>query len=354
MMRINRNNDFKRAAFFLVLLTSLFIYSCAARTPAIKAPDSIAVLEKVTLGGVEQWLLIRGHDKSSPVLLFVHGGPGSAEMPTAHIFGDELEKHYVVVHWDQRGAGKSYHANIPKGSMNVSQFVSDAHELVLYLQKRFSVKKVYLIGHSWGSLLGILTVSKYPELFYAYVGMGQVVDLDQNETISYQFVLEEARKRKDSIAIRDLEKIGPPPYKGLSELMTQRRYLNKFGGAVYDPKKSKEMYRSVLRAPEYTFFDYLKYLYGTYYSNDKMWPEVLTYNLFKQVPKVEVPVYFFEGRHDYNTPWELVQEYYNRLDAPRGKTLVWFDDSAHSPELEEPEKFTREMVRVLDETSKNK
>jgi pimeloyl-ACP methyl ester carboxylesterase len=335
---------------FVLLLSLVMISSCAARTPAIKSPNSIAVLEKVTLGGVEQWILIRGYDKSNPVLLFVHGGPGSAEMPIEHIFGGELEKHFVVVQWDQRGAGKSFHSNIPKGSMNVGQFVSDAHQLVEYLQKRFGVKKIYLIGHSWGSLLGILTVSKYPESFYAYIGMGQVVDMQQNEAISYQFVMDEAHKRKDQKAINDLEQIGPPPYKNIAGLGIQRKYLNKFGGVAYDPKNSQNMYKRVLQSPEYTFFDYFKYLYGTLYSIDNMWDEVLTYNLFKQVPRVEVPVYFFEGRHDYNTPWTLVEQYYKLLDAPKGKTLIWFDNSAHSPVFEETEKFNQAMVRVRDET----
>ena len=333
----------------LFILASILV-SCVGRTPPIKSPNSIASLEKVKLGGVNQWILIRGYDKTSPVLLYVHGGPGDPEMPGAHIFGNELEKHYVVVHWDQRGAGKSYHSNIPKSSMNVSQFVSDAHQLVLYLQKRFGVKKVYLIGHSWGSLLGILTVSKYPELFYAYVGMGQAVYVEQGEAISYQFVLEQARKQKDRGAIQALEKIGPPPYKNFSGTGTERQYLRKFRGLIYDPKKSKKLYIHMLQAPEYSIWDFLKYVAGEGYSTINMWNEVLTYNLFKQVPKMEVPVYFFEGRHDYCTPWPLVEQYYQFLDAPKGKTLVWFDNSAHAPCLEEPEKFNQAMVKVLEET----
>lgn len=330
----------------------MFIFSCVARTPVIKSPNSIAVLEKVTLGGVEQWILIRGQDKANPVLLFLHGGPGSAVMATAHIFGEELEKHYVVVHWDQRGAGKSYHTNIPKESMNVNQFVSDTHQLIEILRKRFGVDKIYLVGHSWGSLLGILTVSKYPELFYAYVGMGQIVDMEQNEAISYQFVLGEARKRNDQEAVKALENIGPPLYKHLNDYLIQRQYLWKFGGAMYDPKKPKEMFEYERRAPEYTRFDLMKLPQGETYSAEQMWDEILKYNLFKQMPRIEVPVYFFEGRHDYNTAGTLVEQYYEFLDAPKGKTLVWFDNSAHWPMIEEPEKFNQAMLKVLEETYK--
>jgi pimeloyl-ACP methyl ester carboxylesterase len=342
----------KNLAGVLLVFSALFICSCAGRTPAIKSERSIASMEKVRLGGVEQWILIRGNDRSNPVLLFVHGGPGSAEMPVEHAYGGELEKHFVVVHWDQRGAGKSFHTDIPKGSMKVGQFVSDAQELVEVLRKRFSAPKIYLLGHSWGSLLGILTVSKIPDHFYAYIGMGQVVDMERNESISYQFVIDEARKHKDQTAIRDLESIGPPPYKNIAGLGVERKYLNKFGGVAYNPKKALNMYKLALQSSEYTPIDYLRYFYGALFSIENMWDEVLTYNLFKQVPRINAPVYFFEGRHDYNTPWPLVEEYYKFLDAPKGKTLVWFDDSAHSPMFEEPDKFNREMLRVLEETYK--
>lgn len=329
--------------------------SCAGKTPPIAAPQAIASLEKVTLGGVEQWILVRGDDVHNPVLLFVHGGPGSPEMPLAHEFGPELEKRFVVVHWDQRGAGKSFHRGIPPDSMNVAQFISDAHELTGLLRSRFHADKIYLVGHSWGSLLGILTAHQYPEDYYAYVGIGQCVDMARNEAISYRFVLEEAQKRHKPLAVANLKRIGPPPYSGIGELMVQRRYLGKFGGAVYHKPEHGGMIEKGLKSPEYTPLDFLRYLGGEYFSISRMWDQVMTYDLIRQVPSLDVPVYFFEGRHDYNTPWELVQEYYDKLDAPRGKTLVWFEDSAHSPNLEEPERFAQMMVdRVLTETYKGR
>jgi pimeloyl-ACP methyl ester carboxylesterase len=335
----------------VLVIMSLASMSCAGRTPAIATPHGIASLEKVKLGGVEQWILVRGNDVKAPVLLFVHGGPGSPEMPLARQFGPGLEKSFVVVHWDQRGAGKSFHSGIPPESMNVAQFIADAHELALLLRARFAADKIYLVGHSWGSLLGILTVHQYPELFYAYVGIGQVVELSRNEAISYQFVLNQAETRNKPLAAANLKRIGPPPYSGMAELMVQRRYLSKFGGAVYKKPEGGGMVSRALKSTEYTPLDYLRYAGGTYFSIKQMWDEVLTYNLFEQVPSLDVPVYFFEGRHDYNTPWELVQEYYDKLDAPRGKTLIWFEDSAHSPNLEEPERFADMLTtRVLPET----
>lgn len=342
---------FRNSMTLTGLVLAFILASCVAWTPPINTPNSIASLEKVKLGGIDQWILIRGTDRSNPVLLFLHGGPGSPEMPMEHYFGTELEKHFVVVHWDQRGAGKSLSAKIPRESMNIKQFISDARELTQLLKKRFSGEKIYLMGHSWGSLLGVKVVQKYPQDYYAYIGIGQVVDMQRNEAISYQFVLEEAKKRKDAIALRQLKQIGPPPYKNIIDLGIQREYLRKFGGAVYQKETYNKFKNMIYRAPEYAGMDTLKYLYGNVYGPALMWNELMTVNFLETAPRLEVPVYFLEGRHDYNTPWELVQEYYDKLDAPKGKTLIWFENSAHSPNLEEPERFSEAMVdQVLKDT----
>ena len=332
----------------LLSLLGVAAISCAGKTPAINTPNGIASLEKVELGGINQWILIRGKDRSNPVLLFLHGGPGGAQMPYAHFYGYPLEDHFVVVHWDQRGAGKSFHLDIPADSMNIEQFVSDCHELVQMLRKRFGVDKIYLIGKSWGTLLGVRVVHRYPGLFYAYVGMGQCVDMPQNEAISYQFVRDEARKRKNHLAISTLKMIGPPPYRLTSDVAVQRIWLNKFGGVIYN-----EAGREARIGPssvEYTPLDRIKYKFGGIYSAALMWNEIMTVNFLEQAPRLDLPVYFFTGRHDYNTPFEMVEVYYEALDAPMGKKIVWFEDSGHSPNFEETEKFAQEMLKVLEET----
>lgn len=332
----------------LTFVSVLFVASCA-KTPPIDTPDSIASLEKVELGGVNQWILVRGNDVKNPVLLFLHGGPGSTQIPLAHYYGYPLEEHFVVVHWDQRGAGKSYHPTIPPDSMNIGQFMSDTHELVLMLRQRFGVDKVYLMGKSWGSLLGIRVVQSYPDLFYAYVGIGQVAHMEKNEAISYKFVLREAKARANKRAIRELTMIGPPPYDNMLELAIQRVWLSEFDGVVFNEagKNAKVGKISV----EYTPLDRMKRVWGTIYSPWHMWDEIMETDFFEQAPRLEVPIYFFLGRHDYNTPFELAEQYFEMLDAPSGKELIWFEDSAHSPNFEETEKFARMMVeKVLEET----
>ena len=172
-----------RSALLLLLIAAVpLLKGCSASTGAFKDssgrvdPEGIALLESVTLGGHRQWVLVRGADKTNPILLFLHGGPGSPYMGLAHAFQGDLEKHFVVVQWDQRGSGKSF-PDTPPGSMTVDQFRADTHELVLWLRQRFHRDKIYLLGHSWGAFLGISEAKSHPENLYAYIGAGQMIDL---------------------------------------------------------------------------------------------------------------------------------------------------------------------------------
>lgn len=320
----------------------------------ITAPNGIDLLEKVSLGGIEQWIFIRGQDKSNPVLLDLHGGPGSAEIALARFSYPGLDEHFTVVHWDQRGSGKSFSSDIDPQSMTVDQFVLDTCELVEILKERFDVPKIYVTGHSWGSLLGILTVSRHPELFYAYVGDGQLVDVLKNDTISYQFTLDKARESGNEKAIRQLEEIGPPPY-DYKRLITQRKWLDRFGGVYQSPNASKgNLLMLSLTSPDYSLVDFLRYYRGILFSLKYMLPQLYEINLFEEVQTIDVPVYFFMGRYDYNTPFELTESYYRELNAPLGVTTIWFEESGHMIPDEEPEKYCDMLVnKVLKETYRN-
>ncbi|QMV41125.1 alpha/beta fold hydrolase [Cohnella cholangitidis] len=203
--------------FFLILLL-VFLYF-PSWTPAIKdargnkLPNSIAALEEVSLGGVKQSLLIRGNDKNNPILLFLHGGPGYPQIAYARKYQQRLEKDFIVVNWDQRGSGKSYHWNLTEEDMQVDKLVEDTRELTLYLTERFHQPKIFIAGHSWGSTLGALTVQRYPDNYYAYIGIGQVANSPLGELRSYEFALREARKSNNEKAIMELEAIGAPPYR---------------------------------------------------------------------------------------------------------------------------------------------
>jgi pimeloyl-ACP methyl ester carboxylesterase len=317
----------------------------------LSGPNAIESLEEVKLGGLKQWILIRGSDRYNPVLLHLHGGPGSADILLARHFDKRLVQHFIVVHWDQRGAGKSYDPHIPLQRMKRDEFVSDVRELSETLTKSFNVPKIYLVGHSWGSEIGILAASRYPELYYAFVGVGQVAEKTEQEEISYRFVLEQAKKSGDEKAVQELEAIGAPPYANDKLLGKQRTLLERFGGVTHNRISFGDFVRIGLVSPDYSLADGLRFFRGQTFSEATMYEERLHTNLFKEVPRIEVPVYFFVGKYDYNTPFELAVRYYEQLDAPRGKQLIWFENSAHMVPYEEPDRYCDILVnKVLKET----
>jgi len=181
-------NTIKVIGFFLAILILILVALSLipTKTNQIEGDNAIASLESVQIGGIEQWLSIRSEDKSNPILLYLHGGPGMGYIPLASDFSSLIEKRFVVVHWDQRGGGKTCGSDTPNSTLNIEQYLTDTFELVNYLRKRFNQQKIYLVGHSWGSVLGVKMAQGYPELFHAYVGLGQVVDMNRGETISYQ------------------------------------------------------------------------------------------------------------------------------------------------------------------------
>ncbi|MCX6120001.1 MAG: alpha/beta hydrolase [Ignavibacteriales bacterium] len=316
-------------------------------------PGSIASLEKIKLGGVEQWILIRGENKENPLLLFLHGGPGTSEMGLVRKYNlAVLEKHFTVVVWDQRGAGKSYAAINPVSGMNIEQFVSDTHELTMLLCLRFNQKRICLVGHSWGSALGVLTVKKYPELYYAYVGIGQVVNGLEGERVSYEWTLAQAIKANDIKSVEKLKIMGAPPYSGnwRSKFIAQRAILAKYGGEVYGNPRGGFFITigSLIKATEYSWIDRINFFRGIFASVHLMWPQILNVNLMEQASELKVPVYFLEGKHDYETPSILAEQYFEKLKAPH-KELIWFDNSAHFLNVEEVDKFNEFFIKQVSQ-----
>jgi pimeloyl-ACP methyl ester carboxylesterase len=316
-------------------------------------PGSIASLEKIPLGGTDQWILMRGQDTTKPVLLFLHGGPGSPEMPFIRAFNPELEEHFVVVNWDQRGSGKSYSEAIPDSTFTIRHFVDDTHELANWLRRRFNQDKIYLMGHSWGSALGVLAVQQNPEPFQAYIGIGQVVNMQEGERISYDFVRNTAQQTNNQKALQELERIGPPPYLAddwLDRQLKEREWVTAFGGSWYGTDNTLTIARPLLAAREYTLSEKANYLKGALRTLQLMWPEVMQINLLEQAPRLEVPVYIFQGEHDYQTPHALARQYYEQLQAPR-KQFFTFPNTAHSPNYEQPQQFIRLLLdEVLSDT----
>jgi pimeloyl-ACP methyl ester carboxylesterase len=316
--------------------------------------SGIALVEPVLLGGTTQWLLIRGQDRNNPVLLFLHGGPGNPYMGFAHCFQKELEKHFVVVQWDQRGSGKSF-PGTPRESITVAQFEADTHELVLLLCERFGAGKIYLAGHSWGAYLGLTEVRRHPENLHAYIGVGQLIDLLRQETVSHRYLLDEAARRKQRAAVAALERIGYPPYpQPAHDLGVKYSWMWKFGNMLSGRRGPARLVRAMLLSRTYSLRDMASFLKGASFTLDEL-ARNEGENFWKltapdPAPAFEVPVFFVMGTHDRVTPLPLVTEYADKVTAPM-KEVYTLERAGHFAFLEDPKEFTRSMLQILARTS---
>jgi pimeloyl-ACP methyl ester carboxylesterase len=297
------------------------------------------------IGDIDQWVMVRGRITDNPLLVILHGGPGSSETALLQAFNASLEESYTVVYWDQRGAGRSYNRSIPPASMTIDRFVADLDELVEALIARFGKRRVVLLGHSWGSLVGVLYARRYPAKVAAYVGVGQVADMAASEAASYAFTLAKARERDHRKAIKQLLAIGPPPH-SLKSLVRQRRWLMAMGGA-FGPNLSlaKVIWRG-LSSPEASVLDLVRLVRGSGFSTRLLFRELLDANLQRDVRRLEVPVFFMLGRRDMQAVASVAAAYFEVLEAPH-KQLIWFEASGHMAPFEEPELFNRLMTETV-------
>jgi|GEM_PF-249575 len=346
---------------FLVLSpVTVVISQLSAYTPPIvdaqgnPVPGSIATLEQVEINGTRQWISIRATSTDKPVLLWLAGGPGGSQVSTVRWHLGTLEEHFVVVNWEQPGGGKSYHA-VNHAELTPERYITDGIQLVNYLRQRFGEEKVYLIGESWGSALGVWMVQRHPELFHTFVGTGQMVDFIETDVFDYHFAMNLARSRGDTAKLDKLNAQGPPPYSGDSVLWKQSVYL--LDGFAYmnsDPNISANGFNTFrdLLSPEYGLYDKLNWARGVLDAGNVMFPQLWKADVdFRQdAPVLNVPVYFLIGRHDVNAPPALAEEYYRILDAPH-KAWVWFEHSGHNPWVTESDRFVDVVVnQVLAET----
>jgi pimeloyl-ACP methyl ester carboxylesterase len=312
-----------------------------AGTPAIAGEHAIAELRQITLGGFPQTVLLRGRDRRNPVLLYVHGGPGSAQLPIARLYSDRLEEHFVVAHWDQRGAGASC-GGVDWSTLSLERIVADAIELA---EELGAGRRIFLIGHSWGSLVGVLAVQRRPDLFAAYVGTGQLVHRDRQEALSYDWVVEQARRAGDEEALAELATIHPP-YASQGEFRLQRHWLSEYHGEIHATESAREVLPAAVLGREYTLATKLRYFGCFRQSLDTLLQDRLDVDLFTRVPRLEVPVFFFTGRHDHNTVWTLVEEWAAQLEAPHVE-MVWFEDAGHYLAVEARDELQTRLLEKL-------
>jgi len=308
-------------------------------------------IAKLQLGGVEQYIIIRAEDTTKPIILFLHGGPGMPEYFIMKKETKELEKNFVMVYWEQRGTGKSYCKDKSKCNLTTKQLIEDTRELSSILAKRFKKEKVYIMGHSWGSMLGLLTVNKYPELFFAYMGIGQVTNQYKAEKESLEWVKKRASELNDKIGLEKLNSlILPEPLADVKEwdyyLRIHRKYLFKYGGTYHKKVSIMKFLKDFVFASEYTLKEKVMLIPSAFYSLKCLWHDVVTTDFFTKVTSVEVPVYIFQGVHDYQVSYRLAKLYIENLKSPH-KEFIRFANSAHSPMTEEYERFNEVVINIL-------
>ena len=337
-----------------VLLYRKYLQHKVAEERAISSPTGINSLEAVQIGGIDQWIEVRGQNVNNPILLFIHGGPGVAFIPLSGAFQGPWEKYFTVVQWDQRGAGKTYASNdreLLRRTINIPQMEQDTLEVVNYLRNRFKREKIYVLGHSWGSILGLWLAHEHPDLIYAYVGVGQVINMQQNDEVAYQDTLQQARKIHNEQAVKDLESIVPYPPPNVDK--RKESIARYWEGELLGPPPSgvaftdgKRIVSDLLSAPEYSLADDYGFLRGTSFSLDILLPEMWKVDLNKLGSDFRAPIFFFEGRYDQYCRSSLIWEYSQTIKAPQ-KGFIWFENSGHFPFFEEQQKFRDELVHEV-------
>jgi pimeloyl-ACP methyl ester carboxylesterase len=230
--------------------------------------------------------------------------------------------------------------------MNINQLVSDLDEVVDRVRQRFGKDKVVLLGHSWGTVLGTIYAYRFPEKVAAYVGVAQVADVPRARQLSWDFAMSEARKRGNADAISELEAIGPPPYDSVDQKLATGKWVKRFGGIFHAGLSTGKLIRAALDTDEANLLDLVKFGQGNRFSLVQLEDEISRLSLSSNYLSFRVPVFFLLGRYDHHTPAILAEQYFERIDAPL-KRLIWFENSAHNPPLEEPEKFNRILIEEV-------
>ena len=310
----------------------------------IVTPNGIERLEKVRIGGIEQWVSIRGADKRNPVLLLIHGGPGYVSMPMSWWFTRGWEEYFTVVQWDQRGAGKTYFLNDPATigpTMTLERMVADTEEMTTWIRKELGKQKVFVIGHSWGSYLGLELAKRHPEWLYAYIGVGQVTNGPESERRGWTFAIDSARQAGNSEAVHQLESISPYFSPGqpapLKNIYTQRRWVDFYGGVMAHRRSNSGESDVALLSPDYTDDEIGHIWDGNDFSESYLLVKLLSLDL-TEIKELQCPLIVFAGRYDFDVNAQVAAEWFAKVKAP-SKRFVWFENSAHLPMTEEPGKF---------------
>ena len=367
-MKLFSSNSFVRKAMRMMLMTLAVLLTCVfilggmllAYSPGNPEPfldengsplkGSLSEKIHINVNGVQQGMFIKSKDINNPVLLFVHGGPGMPEYWLTQHYPTGLEDYFTVVWWEQRGAGLSYGPDIPPESMTAEQFISDTIGVTNYLRKRFGQEKIYLMAHSWGSYIGIQAAAREPDLYHAYIGVGQISHQIQSEQLAYQYALAYYKENGNTKMVRKLEAAPPTLTVPLPDKYEALRDAYMHGAGIGTTRDMKSVVTGIFLPSwlfqEYTVGEKVSLWRGKIYSRSRsfsLWDKMQITDLTQQVTELEIPVYFLHGVYDYTCAYPLAKDYFETLEAPV-KGFYTFENSAHSPMFEEPEKVLKILL----------
>jgi pimeloyl-ACP methyl ester carboxylesterase len=322
--------------------TMTFVRDRNARDYAITAPDGIDEARYVQLGGIQQWITIRGEHRRNPVLLFLHGGPGDATSAWAYAGFRSWLKAFTVVHWDQRGAGSTFGRNgsAVASTITLERLTEDGIELTELLRGSLNKERILLVGHSWGSTLGVFMVKKRPDLFVAFVGTGQVADPARNYAVAYTQLLETAEAHGERRAVAELTAVGPPPYLDGRGYAVQRKWANLFEGADLFIAST---FGLALGAPGSTTTDVADWIEGQGLSAARLVPQASALTKEQLGGQFQVPVFVVQGAEDHTTPTSLARTFVQEIRAPR-KAFITIKGGGHFAVFMKPEDFLNTVL----------
>lgn len=348
--------NYKKFGIFFGLITLAFIAFTFATRSCGKTDDitdgtnriagALTSLEKKSIGGVDQWILIRTINTNNPVLLYLGGGPSLSELAWLRHYNSDLENDFTVVNWDQRGSGKSYEAFQKDTNVNMQTWLSDTVELIDMLRTRFHQDRIFLAGHGFGSLVGIMTAAGHPDKIIAYVGISQMVDPRENDRLLYDGAMKKAVRTGNTNAVSVLRELGSPPYTGTNfakDYADFTEWLNRLNrDLVYTNDFMTNWMKKVLTATEYSSGDRLHFWRGFFAVFNALYPEMNRIRLQDEITGLRVPVFFISGKYDMTSSPVLTERYFRQLRAPLKKYYL-FENSANAPIFEENLKFNKIM-----------
>lgn len=341
------------AIFLLFVTLFIFLLTVSPGNPRPFAdqdqhPAKGSLCEKVFLkiGGVQQGMFIRGKDINNPVLLFVHGGPSFSEYFLVEKYPTGLENYFTVCYWEERGGGLSYSPQVTLESMTLEQLASDAIEVTNYLRNRFKKEKIYIMAHSGGTAFAIQAVASHPQLFHSYIGISQISRQAESEKLAYKYMINQYTSKGNKKMLSEFKKY--PILENDSLLLPffnsvlRDKSMHALGiGTMHNMKSILTgVFFPVWTCRAYTIREKFNIWYSkfSFVNKSRLREQVITSDITNKFPKLDVPVYFLSGKYDLTVNHDLSKEYLKRIESPI-KGFYTFNNSAHSPMFEEPDKF---------------